>query len=170
MGASGAGATTLGRAVATAWSVPHADSDDFYWVPTSPAYTTPRSVDERVALMEAMFVPRAAWVLSGDITSWGRSVIDRCDAVVFLTLDPDERRRRLERRQDVRREGESIDDASTSAFLAWAIGYDDPAFPRRSRRSHEAWLETLRKPVLRLESAQPVDELCRRVLDWQPHI
>lgn len=168
MGASGAGATTLGRAVATAWSVPHADSDDFYWVPTCPAYTTPRPVPERVALMEAMFVPRAAWVLSGAMTSWGHSVIDRCDAVVFLTLDPDERLRRLERREALRRGGGSVDDTSTSEFLAWARGYDDPSFPSRSRRSHEAWLETLRKPVLRLESSLPVDELCRRVLDWQP--
>lgn len=78
--------------------------------------------------------------------------------------------RRLERREALRREGGSVDDASTSEFLAWARGYDDASFPSRSRRSHEAWLKTLRKPVLRLETSLPVDELCRRVLDWQPHI
>lgn len=50
LGASGAGATTLGRAIATAWSVPHADSDDYYWMPTDPAFTTPRTVPERVDL------------------------------------------------------------------------------------------------------------------------
>ena len=35
MGASGAGTTTLARTLADHWAVPHADSDDYFWVPTS---------------------------------------------------------------------------------------------------------------------------------------
>ena len=38
-GASGSGTTTLGRALASAWAVPHADTDDYFWVPTTPPYT-----------------------------------------------------------------------------------------------------------------------------------
>lgn len=38
MGASGSGTTTLARALADHWSVPHADADDYFWVPTDPPY------------------------------------------------------------------------------------------------------------------------------------
>jgi adenylate kinase family enzyme len=37
-GASGCGTTTLGRAVADRWGVPHADVDDYFWRPTSPPF------------------------------------------------------------------------------------------------------------------------------------
>lgn len=47
-------------------------------------------------------------------------------------------------------------------------GYDDPAFPSRSLRSQQAWLDRLPTPVLQLDSSQPVDELCSQVLAWDP--
>ncbi|WP_053917688.1 MULTISPECIES: hypothetical protein [Brachybacterium] len=168
MGASGAGATTLGRAIATVWSVPHADSDDYFWMPTEPAFTTPRAVPERVNLMSQIFAPRTAWVLSGAMTSWGESIVSLCDATIFLTIDPQERMRRLEARERLRRRVEGLEEDASREFLKWAAGYDDPSSPSRSLRSQEAWLERRPTPVLRLDSSQPVEELCRRVLDWDP--
>ena len=41
-GASGAGTTTLARVIASEWSVPHADVDDYFRVPTSPPYRIKR--------------------------------------------------------------------------------------------------------------------------------
>jgi hypothetical protein len=49
------------------WAVPHADADDYFWVPTVPPYVVKRPEPERVPLMEALFVPRDAWVLSGSL-------------------------------------------------------------------------------------------------------
>ncbi|MCC2317098.1 hypothetical protein [Cellulomonas chengniuliangii] len=95
-GASGSGTTTLARTLADVWAVPHADTDDYFWLPTDPPFVQSRPPGERVALMRQVFLPRAAWVLSGSILDWGDEVIDRFDAVVFLTLDPAERIRRLE--------------------------------------------------------------------------
>ncbi|MEI5673919.1 MULTISPECIES: hypothetical protein [unclassified Nocardioides] len=164
-GASGAGTTTLGRAVAGALSVPHADADDYFWVPTSPAYVEQREPADRLRLMNEIFVPRPAWVLSGSMLGWGDEIVERCDGVVFLTLDPEVRLARLEARQLLRRGGAPIDDA-TSVFLAWARGYDDPGFDGRSRVRHEEWLDDLDRPVLRLDSALPVDVLCAAVVDW----
>lgn len=63
---------------------------------------------------------------------------------------------------------EGLDPDVSKEFLEWAAGYDDPSFESRSLRSQEAWLERLRTPVLRLVTSQPVEELCRRVLDWEP--
>ncbi|WP_460568438.1 P-loop NTPase family protein [Humibacter soli] len=168
LGASGSGTTTLGRALADRWSVPHADADDYFWVPTIPPFAEKRSAGERVALMREVFVPREAWVLSGSVVGWGESVIARCDAVVFLTLDPDERMRRLEAREVHRRAGEGFDELAWSEFKDWARGYDDPAFEGRSLVAHEAWLSQLDLPVLRPDSTKSVAELLDAVLGWPP--
>jgi hypothetical protein len=60
-----------------------------------------RPAVDRLAVMEQVFLPRDAWVLSGSILGWGDSVVERCDAVVFLSLDPAERMRRIEAREHV---------------------------------------------------------------------
>ncbi len=168
MGASGTGTTTLARAVADHWSVPHADADDYFWVPTDPPYTQKRHEDVRLALMRDVFVPREAWVLSGSMVGSGDPVVARCDAVVFLTLDHEERLRRLERREAIRQEGRDPDSAGWRAFVDWARGYEDPMFEGRSRVRHERWLAGLPQPVLRLDSAGAVEELCDAVLAWEP--
>ena len=86
MGASGAGTTTLARAMADHWSVPHADADDYFWIPTDPPNVEKRPEAERVAPMKTLFLPRESWVPSGSMLGWGAEVVARCDAVVFLTL------------------------------------------------------------------------------------
>lgn len=165
-GASGSGTTTLARAVADAWGVPHADADDYFWAPTDPPYLEKRTPPDRVALMEQVFLPRPAWVLSGSMQGWGDDVVGLCDAVVFLTLDPSERMRRLEARERVRRGRGRVDESGLAAFLEWARGYDDPSFDGRSRAGHEEWLTTLTCPVLRLDSALRPQELRDAVLAW----
>lgn len=167
-GASGSGTTTLARAVADAWAVPHADADDYFWLPSDPPFVAKRDRAERVALMEQVFLPREAWVLSGSMLGWGDDVAHRADAVVFLTLDPAERLRRLEVREDARRATGPVDDDAVEAFLTWARGYDDPSFDGRSRAAHERWLTTVPRSVLRLDSALPVAELRDAVLAWEP--
>jgi hypothetical protein len=150
------------------WCVPHADADDYFWVPSSPPYVEKRAESDRLALMQHVFVPREAWVLSGSMIGWGDGVVAQCDAVVFLTLDPEERLRRLHARESIRREDQEVDAAAWDAFLDWARGYDDPTFDGRSRIGHEAWLESLSQPVLRLDSALTREELRDAVLAWEP--
>lgn len=168
LGASGSGTTTLARALADRWSVPHADADDYFWLPTDPPFTEKRPVAERRRLMQDVFVPREAWVLSGSMVGWGEEVVDRCDALVFLTLDPEERLRRLEEREVRRRDSRAHDEGAWEAFLTWARGYDDPTFSGRSRATHEAWLAERRQPVLRLDSSLSPERLVAEVLAWSP--
>lgn len=167
MGASGSGTTTLGRAIANYWAVPHADVDDYFWQPTSPPYRDKRAPAERILLMEAVFLPRSAWVLSGSIMGWGEGLIENFDAVVFLTLNPELRMPRLQLRESVRlREaGDTgdVDDVAYEEFMSWARGYDDPDFAGRNRGRHEQWLTMLSCPVLRLDSSLPVNDLVHAV-------
>jgi adenylate kinase family enzyme len=43
-GASGSGVTSLGRALANALASSHHDTDDYFWLPTTPPYRLQREV------------------------------------------------------------------------------------------------------------------------------
>src|ERR1700733_11975500 len=95
MGASGAGVTSLGRALADALAVPHHDTDDYFWRPTTPPYREQREIAERLRLMREIFLPRADWVLSGSLEGWGDPIVAHFDLVVFLTTPKGLRVQRL---------------------------------------------------------------------------
>ncbi|SFC96216.1 Adenylate kinase [Tropicimonas isoalkanivorans] len=164
-GASGAGTSTLGRALATVLASQHFDVDDFYWRPTDPPFRAKRSIPERRALMEAVFLPRRDWVLSGSVDSWSEGIDDRFTLAIFLDLDIETRLARLRAREALRLKGASRDAAEEmAAFLEWAAAYDDGLLPGRNRARHETWASELACPVLRLNSAPPVEVLVGRVL------
>ncbi|MBI1418690.1 MAG: hypothetical protein GC146_15855 [Limimaricola sp.] len=170
-GASGAGVTTLGRALAQTWAVPAQDTDDYYWQPTDPPFAAKRPVPERLELMERLFLPRPAWVLSGSCLSWGDPLVPFFDAVVLLVLDPATRMARLEAREAARW-GAAIAPggprhAAHLAFRDWAARYDDPAFTGRSLAVHRRWLATLPCPTLTLDSAAPPAALVAAITAWQ---
>ncbi|MGN0063682.1 MAG: hypothetical protein ACI379_05525 [Nocardioides sp.] len=148
--------------------MPHADADDYYWVPTSPPYVTPREPSERAPLMRSVFAERPAWVLSGSMMGWGDSVAAECDAIVFLTLETRSRMARLHTRQQNRNRVGDPDPAADEAFFAWAREYDNPEFDGRNRARHEEWLAVRTQPVLRMESSPPVEALAAAILNWEP--
>ncbi len=167
-GASGSGTSTLARALAGRLESQAFDTDDFYWRPTDPPFHSKRAVAERLALMDEMFLPRTDWVLSGSLHSWGAPVMERVTHVVFLTLAPGIRLARL-RARERRRYGTRIAkggdlEASYRGFLDWAMGYDEPGTVGRSRGAHEAWLQSLSQPVIRLDAAAPTPELADAVI------
>ena len=99
MGASGAGVTTLGRALAETLAIPHHDTDDYFWRPTTPPYREKREVADRLRLMREVFLDRADWVLSGSLDGWGTSIVSFFDLVVFLYAPTEVRLRRLRERE-----------------------------------------------------------------------
>jgi hypothetical protein len=52
-----------------------------------------------------------------------------------------------------------------AAFIAWAEAYDTAGSLRNGLVRHEAWLADQPAPVLRLNSAAPVEDLVAAVLD-----
>lgn len=168
-GASGTGVSTLGRAMADAWSVPFHDTDDYFWHPTEPPYRDRRTEAERLTLMHQMFVPRSTWVLSGSLIGWGDPLIPMFDAVVFLTLDLATRLNRLRQREAGRTGAAAIapggaDHTHHRAFMDWAARYDDPAFTGRSLKRQREWLAKLPSPALELDAARPTHGLVASVL------
>lgn len=154
----------MGRALAQHWAVPAHDTDDFFWLPTEPPFTQKRAIDQRLSLMEDMFLPRSSWVLSGSLNGWGDPLVAQFDLVVLLTIDPQLRLARLIRREVLRYGAEAIEPGGAEyeahqAFVEWAGRYDDPTFAGRSLVRHQAWLNTLQCPVVQLDSARPLPEL-----------
>ncbi len=151
MGASGSGTTSLGLALAGRLGIRHLDTDDFFWLPTDPPYTTRRDADERTALLLSQALPDKGWVLSGSGLKWAMAVEPLYDLIVFLRIDPEIRMQRI-RLREAARYGDRIkpggDMAAKSAeFLDWAASYDNAGPERRSLAAHEQWLLTQSAPV-----------------------
>ncbi len=166
-GASGTGVSTLGQALAEVLSVPFVESDDAFWMPTNPQFTTKRPIPERLEVLVQAQGP-AGWVVAGSLCGWGDRAIENADLIVFLSAPKDQRIERLRRRERAWF-GARIDPGGDMAriheeFMAWAAQYDDPHFTGRSRVMHETWLMEQTVPVLRLQGTEDVGDLVANVL------
>lgn len=168
IGASGAGVTTLGRALATALALPYHDTDDYFWLPTTPPYQTLRAVADRLRLMQEMFLPRAGWVLGGSVTGWGGEIVTHFDQVIFIRTANDIRLQRLRAREAMHFGAEAIAPGGwhhedTESFIEWASHYEDSTRDGRNLERHEAWLAGVPCPILRLDGGRPIAELVGEV-------
>lgn len=167
-GAAGAGVTTLGQALAKEFSIPHHDTDDYYWLPTDPPFRHKRPIHERLRLMREMFLARPAWVLSGALESWGDGLSDHFDAVIFVQTSTAVRLERLRRREALRHGFSEIRGTwpvlpESEPFLRWAAEYDHGGLSVRSLMRHKLWLESLPCPVLSVDGARPTRQLVSEV-------
>ena len=173
MGASGAGVSTLGRALAGALALPHHDTDDYFWLPTIPPYREMRRADDRLRLMREVFLPRAGWILSGSLNGWGDPLIPDFDLVVFVVTPREIRLQRLRAREATRFGADAIAPdgwrhQETEEFVGWAARYDDDDGVSRNLAKHQAWLAALPCPVLRVDGSRPIPDMVaevRRALD-----
>jgi adenylate kinase family enzyme len=127
LGASGAGVSTLGGALARALAVPAFDVDDYYWMPTDPPFRIKRPVEDRIRRLQTdLMLP--SWVLSGSLDGWGDPVADLATHVVYVDTPAALRIARLRQREQARF-GARIAcggdmHAHHKAFLDWAATYD----------------------------------------------
>lgn len=167
-GASGTGVSTLGQELAAVLGVPFADSDDAFWLPTDPQFTTKRPVGERLAVLEAAR-GSGGWVVSGSLCGWGDRAIEAADLIVFLSVPTRARIARLNARQRVWFGARILPGGDmeriNAEFIDWAQKYDDPHFTGRSRVMHETWLLEQSAPVLRLDGTDELPRLVDAVLD-----
>jgi adenylate kinase family enzyme len=167
-GASGSGVTSLGRALADALALPHHDTDDYLWKPTTPPYRELRDAAERLRLMKEMFLPRADWVLSGGLDGWGNELISSFDLVVFLKTPHKLRMQRLRAREATHFGADAVGPGGwrheeTEGFIEWASHYEDGNREGRNLARHESWLSRLPCSVLRLDGSRPLSELVAEV-------
>ena len=165
-GASGSGTTTLGRALAADMGLVHMDTDDYYWLPTDPKYTTKRPIEERLLLMNAdIDAADRGVVISGSLTGWGDPLIPRFTHVIRLNTPTEVRLERLRQREYAHfgeriREGGDMHE-NHLAFLDWAAQHDTGDVTMRSKACHDAWMQALPCPVILAPGNMPLETLGR---------
>ena len=157
-GASGAGTSTLGRALAKKLGMAHFDADDYFWLPSDPPYVERRESADRLALLLRDLGTHHHATVSGSIGGWGSALEDSLDLIVFLYADAAVRIERL-RRREMERYGKV-----NAAFLKWAGEYDTGPSEGRSLAKQRAWLSALTCPVLALSGEADLDDLVDVVL------
>ncbi|KAK9311516.1 hypothetical protein V1522DRAFT_406326 [Lipomyces starkeyi] len=179
LGASGSGKTTLGNAISAYLNVKHEDADDIFWEPTEKKFTKRRSSIAREEVLRERLNESESWVFSGVALPWAASIEPLYELVIFLQVDSKVRMERL-RVREVERYGDRILEGGdryehSAGFLRWAKNYDlsDPPVTDKVGRptnvtlaAHETWLSGRLCPVLRLDSARPVDELLLSTINF----
>ena len=167
-GASGSGTSSVAREIARMHGHRHLDTDDFYWLPTSPPFQKKRAVDQRLALLRQAFTESSAWVLSGSLCGWGDPLIPEFQLAVFLVVPTPVRLARLALRERGRYGSEAISPGGPlhrahEEFMDWAARYDTGDPEMRSRAMHEVWLGGIACPVVRLEGDETASDQVRRI-------
>ncbi len=157
LGASGSGASTVGRELSAILGVPHFDSDDYYHVRADPPFQIQRSPRQRCALLTADVRQSSSWVLSGGVAGWEPYPQLQFTLVVFLWVPTAVRLERL-RCREYERFGERIRPggdmyATHEDFIAWAARYDIGDVEGKTLKRHEAYLAEQTCPVLEYREA-----------------
>lgn len=98
-GASGSGTSTLGGKISEELGYKFMDTDDYFWLPTNPRYTTKRSKEERLALMKKDISDNDNVVISGSLVDWGDELIPLFTLAIRLVTDTEIRTTRLKERE-----------------------------------------------------------------------
>lgn len=166
-GASGAGVSTLGKAICDRYGYFHCDVDDYFWLPTDPPFTTKREVPLRLQMLEEAIAEHQRCVLSGSLVEWGDPLIPHFDLAVYVHTPSEVRLKRLEQRE-YQRFGERIRfggdmEEEHKRFLAWAAEYDDGGMEVRSALLHREWSKQLPCPVISVDGTLSAQELLRQL-------
>lgn len=161
-GASGAGVTTLGEALAQYLSIPYFDTDQYYWLPSDPPFQhrqEPALRNQRLT-SEALLHPN--WIIGGSLLNWGDHWFSMIDLAIFLWVPPTIRIERLKKRELSRYGPIILTDPNRhqqhQEFIDWASGYDDGSARGRTLAAHEHWMGQLTCPVIALRGEQSVTE------------
>lgn len=170
LGASCSGVTTLGQALAEVLNIPYFDSDDYFWEPTNPPFTTRRESGERNQKILGDLDKTPDWILGGSVIHWDEHLFSAFDLVIFLWVPPDTRMSRLEKREHQRYGDVIYTDPERSnqfaKFRDWAADYDlNRGLANRTLQAHEEWLGKLDCQVLEIRGDFSTGERVQLVTD-----
>jgi adenylate kinase family enzyme len=161
-GASGSGTSTLGRKICKELGYKFMDSDDYYWLPTSPPYTTKRSIPERIRLMKEDISNAEHAVISGSLVNWGDELLPLFTLAIRLVTDTEVRIHRIKTREraefGTRIEPGGDMHQNHLEFVEWARGYDTGGIDTRSKVKHDEWQKLLQCQLIYLDGADDLDK------------
>jgi adenylate kinase family enzyme len=156
-GASGSGTTTLAQNLENKCGYKWLDTDNFFWLPTEPPFTTSRPPEERVRLLSESINENPKCVISGSLCGWGDVFIPQFELVIFIYTPSEIRKERLMKREFQRYGNRIYEDGDMYEehikFIDWAMAYDTGDINMRSLINHEEWLKKITYPVVKLNGA-----------------
>lgn len=160
-GASGAGTSTLGRKICAELGYRFMDTDDYFWMPTDPAYTEKRPREERIEMMNRDIDEAENVVISGSLIGWGDVLMPRFTLAIRVETDADIRAIRLHLREK-EKFGDRIEPGGDMyrkhlEFIEWAKAYDTGGLDMRSKAHHDQWQQLLTCPLVCLDGAEDLD-------------
>lgn len=161
-GAAGSGTSTLGRKVSEALGYKFMDTDDYFWLPTNPPYTTRRDVTERLRMMKNDIENAENVVISGSLVDWGDELILYFTLVIRLYTDTAVRIDRI-RKREREKLGSRIEPGGDMYehhqwFVDWAASYDTAGLETRSKTKHDAWEKLLQCQQIVLNGADDLEK------------
>ena len=166
-GASGSGTSTLGKKICEELGYRFMDTDDYFWLPTNPKYTTKRSIEERVFLMRKDIEESENVVISGSLTGWGDELIPLFTLAIRLEADTSIRMERIKKRENEKFGDRILPNGDMYQqhldFLEWAKKYDTGSTNMRSKAKHDAWQKLLQCKILTLNGADDLQKNFQKV-------
>ena len=167
LGASGSGASTLGKELSDILPHVNFDGDDYFWIEK---FSKQREPKDRANLLREDLKKHNQWILSGAVCGWGDEFKSYFDLVIFIYTPEETRLKRLQEREFQRYGDEILPGGSkyeqSKAFLEWASLYDKGGLEIRSKKLHEHWMSDLSCPILRIEGDHSIEERVNIVLNY----
>ena len=125
-------------------------------------YTTKREKNDRIKILENIFLQNDSLVLSGSALKWGDFIRDRLDLIILKYVDQENRIKRLMAREK-ERYGNRIDPGNDmheihKEFIEWNKKYETGGMEMRSRKSELEWISNIKCKVIKLENNDPLEE------------
>ena len=161
-GPSGAGKTTLGKALAENLGLPYIDIDDYIWrKDTAIPFSTMFSREAKISRLRAAVETAGTFVMAGSMDSFHEHFDPYFVLAVHLTAAADVRVERVHNRETawfgarVQPGGDMYE--SHRRYLEDVARYDSGG-GATSFEVHDRWANSLPCPVLRLDGTRPVEE------------
>jgi adenylate kinase family enzyme len=162
LGPSCSGTSTLGKLIAKKYNIPCFDSDDIFWIKTSPPFTTKREKSERTKILMDIFDKNNSLVLSGSAMDWGDFIKNHLDIVIYKYVEQEVRIKRLMARE-TERYGNRIEPGNDmyeihKEFIEWNKKYEIGGMEMRSRKSELFWISDVNCKIIKLEQNAPSEK------------
>ena len=155
-GLNGVGKSTLGRRLAERLSYPFIDNEDLYFPKTDRryAYLAPRGKEEVIRLLEERIEKSGDFVFAAVRGDYGERLLAHLDHIVLVEVPREIRLARV-RERSFEKFGERICAGGDLAEQenAWFAQVEG-----RPEDHVLKWLETVDRPVIRVDGTRPVEE------------
>jgi len=168
IGPSGAGKTTLGKALGQALNYPYFDIDDYIWKKgTALPYTTMNSRQEKIDGLKEAISHNEHFVMGGSMTSFHQAFDNDFEMMVFLKADVNVRIERINQRA-IQRFGNRIKEGGDMYqnhldFIAHNYAYEADGSP--NLKVHTAWFESLDCLKLELRGEDSIESNVEKIVN-----